>query len=246
VITNVYQGISIGGSDNLIVSGNIIENCTKGSGITEGMYSNENIMLSNNIITNCKGDGIYLFSYKNSYVINNTLRNNSGSGISVDASMNCTISNNIIRGNKYEGIDLSDSGWKGGDKNTVSNNDVSGNGGIGIDILGSYNTITNNTVNGNLGGISLASAGLTYIVAGNNIISHNTASNNKRNGLDLDFHCEGNTISYNTFASNNAANEYDSIEWDSEETVPRWYDMRIYDENNTFTDNTYGTIYIYK
>jgi parallel beta-helix repeat protein len=239
--TNNELGFSLEGSDNLIISGNTMENC-KGDCML-GNEGNNNVTISNNLIADCGGDGINFLYYLNSQVINNTVRNNSGPGIRVSDSMNCTISNNVVQGNGAGGIDVSYSSWEGGDKNTVSNNDVSNNGGTGIAVLGIYDTITNNTVNWNKVGISLERAYLTDIVAGNNIISNNTASNNQQDGFYLDFHCEGNTVADNTFVSNDLAKTY---HYDYKyKRVEDWNDMSIYDKNNTFTDNTYGTIYIY-
>ena len=237
-LTNNSEGIWIDGSYNVIISGNTIENCN--TGISVDFHSSDNVTVSNNIITNATGAGIFFNAATNSYALNNTIRNKEGYGIRLGSSMNCTISNNIVQGNENEemndGIEVSESGWEGGDNNIISNNDVSGNGGIGIRVSGSYDIISHNTANGNGGGIYLEDIGLTDISAGHNIVSNNTASNNRRNGFSVDVYCAGNTITYNTFVSNNVDNEYFS------DKSPRWYDMYINNKNNVFKDNTYGTI----
>ena len=249
-VANGFTGILIDGCHNVVVSGNTIENC-KDDAIYNVGYFSEGITISNNVITNCKGTGIDFHYFKDSFVTGNTIRNG-GSGIRVTATTNSTISNNIIQGNTYDGISISNSNWKGGkdwvggDNNIISNNDVSNNGGTGISvpcISDTYDSITNNTVNGNKWGIQLS--GMNVKTANNNIISHNTANNNKENGFYVDTGCVGNTVSYNTFLSNNANNEFYIDTWGTKERLPRWYDMYIYNQNNIFTENTYGTIYIY-
>jgi parallel beta-helix repeat protein len=250
-ITNVNTGISLGSDHNIIVSGNTIEKCK--DGISNEIYQSDGITISNNIITNGKGTGIYFHNLKHSFAINNIIRNNSGNdGIYISASINSTISNNIVQGNKWDGIEISNSNWKGGkdwvggDNNVISNNDVSNNGGTGIDVPcvpDTYDSVTNNTVNGNKWGIYLS--GTHDKTADHNIISHNTASNNKENGFYVDTGCFGNTVSYNTFLSNNANNEFYIDTWGTKERLPRWYDMYLNNQGNTLTENTYGTIYIY-
>ena len=237
--TNNYDGISLSGSDNTIISGNTIENC--GNGVEAGFYSSDNVTVSNNVITNCNGSGVYFNALTNCHVLNNTIRNKNGSGIHVSSSMNCTISNNIVQGNENEGIDVSESGWEGGDNNIISNNDVSGNGDRGIRVYGSYDIISHNTVNGNNWGIDLENVGLMDIAAGHNIVSNNTASNNRENGFYLCTGCVGNIVTSNTFVSNNADNEYFDNDYFGY-GGPRWYDMYIDNKNNVFKDNTYGTI----
>lgn len=238
VLRNNSDGISLSGSDNIIISGNTFEN-NRYSGISTGSSSSDNVTISNNVITGNADEGIDFHYLTNSYALNNTIRNN-GDGISITSSSTSTISNNIVQGNKFTGIDVSYGGWEGGDKNIISYNDVSGNGDCGISVYGIYDTITHNTVNGNGCGISLDRVYLIDITAGNNIVSYNTASNNKHAGIYTCLDCTGNTISDNTALSNNAVKEYYA------DGSPKFYDIQIDNELNTLNNNVYGTIYIYK
>lgn len=234
--TNSY-GISLGGSYNIIISDNTIEN-NRHAGISNGAISSDNVTISNNIITGNAEEGIEFHYLTNSYILNNTIRNN-GKGIRMSSSITCTVSNNIVQGNNNDGIEVSYGGWEEGDKNTISYNDVSGNGGSGIWVSGSYDTIIHNTVNGNEWGITLASIGLSDTAAGNNIISNNAVSNNKKGGILTQSYCTGNTISYNTVLSNNVDKEYYG------DGSPRYLDIEIGSSPNTLDNNVYGTIYIY-
>lgn len=229
---NDYTGIEMEGTSNITLSDNTIENCD-GDGISNAGagYSSDNVTISDNLITGCKGDGISFHYLFNSYAINNTVRNGEGNtGILVTDSINSTISNNIVQGNKYDGIDISASMWEWGDHNIISNNDVSGNGDMGLSVGGSYDTITYNTANENGRGISLGTV--------DSVFSNNTANNNKEIGFNVDTNCVNNTISYNTFVSNNEAKEFYN------DGTPYWVDMYFdhpSDTKNVFKDNTYGT-----
>lgn len=237
VLRTNLNGISLGGSYNIIISDNTIEN-NRNAGISNGATSSDNVTISNNIITGNADEGIEFHYLTNSYIFNNTIRNND-QGIYMSSSSTSTVSNNIVQENKKAGIEVSYGGWEGGDKNIISYNDVSGNGGSGIWVSGSYDTIIHNTVNGNEWGITLASIGLSDTAAGNNIISNNTVNNNNYGGILTENYCTGNTISYNTVLSNNAAKEYYG------DGSPRYLDIDIGNSLNTLDNNVYGTIYIY-
>jgi len=226
-ITNVRTGISVDGSKNITVSGNTIVSCE--DGISTGNYPSNNVTISNNLLTNSKGTSIVFHNNKNSYVTNNTIRNDSGNaGIRVTASINSTISDNVVQGGKYDGIEVSASSWRDGDRNVISNNVVSGNGGTGLSIGGSYDTIAYNTANGNGRGIDLGTV--------NSVFSNNTANNNQEIGIFVS--SVNTTISYNTFVSNNAVKDF------YRDGTPYWVDVYfdyLADKKNTFKDNTYGT-----
>ncbi len=184
-----YSGIDItSGSDNNIISNNIISNCEDGidiigshrniitdnkfinniySGISaSGSDSSNNTISRNEIINNYKGID---FSGSDNIITNNTLADNTV-GISLSYGKNNDVSRNIIDSNPC-GIVF------GYIKNSIfSNNTVTNSSEIGIDIMDSGS------------------------IDSNNIISYNNV-NNCYCGIMLE-HSWGNTYKNNTVNSN--------------------------------------------
>jgi parallel beta-helix repeat protein len=143
--------------------------------------------------------GIELWKTENSKISNNTVCNNRYACIKLDASSsNNTITGNNVSNNGWVGIDLSSSS-----NNTITGNNVSNNdAGISLYDSSNNNTITGNNVSNNgWVGIDLSSSS-------NNTITGNNVSNNNHGGIRIDA-SSNNKIYFNNFI-NNTDNVYSS------------------------------------
>lgn len=171
--------------------------------------------ISNNTISNnsstSAGAGIYVMS--NASIINNVISYNSfGGGIHIEDSAPI-LNSNTISNNTGGGILLT-GGFVDGTiitNNTISNNNASSGGGIGISSTSTSYTISNNVISNNNasngGGISYSPSSviigsLASISIVNNIISNNSATN----GGGLLCTTASPTFSNNTIVNNSATN----------------------------------------
>ncbi|MBN1626505.1 MAG: right-handed parallel beta-helix repeat-containing protein [Deltaproteobacteria bacterium] len=226
ILTADYNGISLDGCSNVVISYNNIQNCT--NGVTTGSCSSDGIMISNNTVTSCTGIGIKFHYLTNSSATYNDVSSNSeGIAISSILSGGCSISNNTVQGNIYDGLFTDDDSQN----LTISGNNTSDNGGIGLSVYGSYNTVSNNISSGNgYTGIKCDYTALAGTAAIYNIITDNTASNNGMDGIYIGIGCTNNRIVQNFCYNNN------------QQGVPDYYDISINATPYTQFDNFYYTI----
>lgn len=209
---------------NIEISGNNIHNCD--DGFANGSLSSQSITISGNTINACTSHGIY-FHYLESSTATNNIITNCTTGIYASALSfgGCIISSNSVQSSSA-GIEISNDS----EGNTVTTNNITGNTYEGIAIRGLKNTITNNISNGNGTGILVDPPVGGINPADENLIDNNTANNNQGDGFYLGSNCQNNTVSNNTFLNNNQSGGW-------------YYDMDINNNSNTFSNNTYGTIY---
>ncbi len=118
--TSIYRGISVGQSDNLIISGNRANNNSE-NGIY--LWYSMNSIVSGNIVNNNGNDGIYLHdNCYNNTVSGNTVNNNTDDGIYIIYGIDNNITGNTINYNGDDGIFL-----RGSNTNIVSGNTFIGN-----------------------------------------------------------------------------------------------------------------------
>lgn len=224
-ISNCGYGIETSNCVNIEISNNIINNCD--DCISNGSYRSEGIVIKGNTLTACASHGIYFHYLSDNSIATKNIITGSGTGIYASALMfgGCTISENYSVNNN-DGIVLTSDSV--GD--TITTNIANNNIYDGIRIEGSNSVVSYNTCNYNgASGIVLDQPVGAYS-GDNNYIHNNTANNNNADGFYLGYDCIYNIISNNTFLNNNQSSNY-------------YYDMDINDNNNTLTNNTYGTIY---
>jgi len=171
--------------NNITVKNQELSNTTVGI----QLLNTKNCLIhSNNIISN-KRNGIYLYRSSNTTVKCNNISLNHGSAISFYKSEYNTIMNNNISLNDGRGISSYES-----DYNTIIGNNISLNkGGMHC---GSNSVITDNSISSNSGiGINLRWS--CY----NNIITDNTICSNKDDGISLD-ESNNNNITSNNIMNN--------------------------------------------
>ena len=193
------------GLTNVIISDNVIVNCSSGYAIYLDYTSNA--VIKNNRIN--RTGGIFLDnSDANSIYENYINESGTNSGIRVFFSDSNHIQKNVVRSNKH-GISVQDSSENIVELNTVSNNDnngivltsgssnevitntVYGNGNSGIDVSSSECTIFNNTIYENPIGIKIGS--------GDCIIYQNEIKKCNLYGIHALSSSSSNTIYNNTF-----------------------------------------------
>ncbi len=140
--SNMDNGISIGNSNNNIISGNTANN-NNFAGIS--IYDSNNNTVSGNIVNNNKDDGI-IGGGSNNIFSENSIDNNKGCGIWIEGNNNY-ISGNNISYNNLNGIRLERCR-----NNIISGNNIRYNNGYGISLGNCVDTIiSNNFLIGNLG-----------------------------------------------------------------------------------------------
>ena len=159
------KGIMIHESDNIVISGNIIQH-TGGCGVGIGRFSDSAIIIDNIIMNQL--NGICIDADINT-IIGNTILDNSW-GIQLHEVNGNTITGNIISKNS-QGMNLYDS-----INNTITGNTISNNG-IRL-INSSNNTIIGNNISNTRYGIRLQDS------SNNNDIYHNNFIENTQNAYD--------------------------------------------------------------
>ena len=184
VDTFSYQGLSLGPSANVTVSGNNVTNTT---GI--GILLNASVAnVSSNTIANvssANGDdsGIYLYNLSNSTILNNSIVNITY-GITVYYVFNSSIANNTLR------FALSGIGVVSSNLTNVSGNLLQNFTYSGVILAASQNGIVENNVIQNVSGSTVQGAGIDISTNGyysnvfskNNTIRNNTLYNDS-NGI---------------------------------------------------------------
>lgn len=188
LVTNFANGLYIiGGSRNLVVSGNNI------SYNSDGIYLNNSLYFTITQNT-CSGnffDGIHIDSSDEGTISGNNCSQNSLTGIYLSNSYNGTISGNDCSQNSLTGIYISDS-----DNGTISGNSCSGNGDNGIQLthFSEYNILTDNICNDN------TNIGFRLQATDANIFENNTSI---ENDVGIWTTASGdNFIQWNIFANN--------------------------------------------
>jgi parallel beta-helix repeat protein len=179
--------------DNIVVdgAGHMLTGTGTGNGIDLTVTSNVTIK---NIRITTFGFGIYLDGSSGDILSSNTISNNFYDSIYLyDSSNNNTVSGNNVTGNGYYGIGIVASSYNNVSGNVAANNKQDGIG------LGSslYNSISgNNVTNNTLDGIGL------YDSCNNNSIFGNNITSNLVDGIYLYDHSNYNVISDNNITSN--------------------------------------------
>lgn len=206
---STYQGISIAGSGNTVISQNAVSNQNIGIQISGG--ASKGSLISGNSIDKSAQHGVLLIGTARGVTIDgNTLNSNGLSGIYLSGCSENFVTNNKVvmpggqfNGTNTNGIQLivyNNSGTLvGSDSNLVSNNDVSSSD-HGIFVNGCKNNIIqNNKASGNNYGIAMRYS------ANNRIINNNangnidpTSNGLLGEGIYLTYDDSGNTISGNT------------------------------------------------
>ena len=194
------------GSNNSIISGNIIAN-NDGGGICFAHASSNNTIIGNNVIHNRwdGGVGISLLGSSGSgnVIIENNITDND-CGISVSCSGN-VISRNNVSANSAYGVGL----WAGSNNTVTQNRIESSEVSYGIGLSTSSNTISKNNISMNVFcfGIWCFSGSCNNIITGN-------AVGNCQSGIKLD------SSSNNSVYENTLSNNDKGIELREYETVP--------------------------
>ncbi|MFX0154471.1 MAG: nitrous oxide reductase family maturation protein NosD [Candidatus Hodarchaeota archaeon] len=149
---NTYPGITLIGSDNNIISGNIAEKADLSSGIS--LQGSDNNIITGNNVSEFFNDGISLSESRNNTISGNAISNNNDCGIILSGSQNNIISGNDINNNE-RGIILDVSAPPGippiqSDYNIIVGNNITNNSQNGVGVSGNYNFLYNNTFIGNL------------------------------------------------------------------------------------------------
>jgi parallel beta-helix repeat protein len=244
-ITRSAYGLFFAEVQNTLVNGNhvynnsnygIYANTLYRSNITENQITQDNcsmyfvVAINNTISQNAIDDnaqfGIYSAPpyFRNNNITYNSINNNTLYGIYLDeSSTNNTISHNDVKGNGNGVYTYS------GSENYITYNNVANNGenGIWLDYYSGGNTVVGNniTYNGNHG------AYLSDESSGNYITYNNIASNGY--GIWLDYYSDRNAITYNDLANSGNCSIY--LVADSDHNTI---------SDNTFTGSRYG-IYSY-
>jgi filamentous hemagglutinin family protein len=139
-----YSGIAIdGGSANLTISGNQVNDVRNGSGIRLNSINGNNV-LSGNKINGVKQDGIEVYNTQNLTATDNTIRNIDRDGIYLDGISNANLSANTIYDVNRDGIHAENLSADVG-KNRVTQNNIYNIGHNGINL----NNVTNAFVDAN-------------------------------------------------------------------------------------------------
>lgn len=156
-ITGAASGVALFSVDNVTVSGNTILNSTN-SGVRIGFQvpsiGSSHNLIQNNTITGSAGIGISVtptgtLPFNNNRFLGNTITGNGGAGISLPAGgtsiSNNVVTGNTIRGNGGAGVLISaDAGNTTARNNAIyANADISANGGLGFDLVGSAGVTAN-------------------------------------------------------------------------------------------------------
>jgi len=167
---------------------------------------------------------MYLAGVSNSLISESVVQANAGYGIYLYyGSLNNKITSNSVMSNGNEGLLIA------GNNNMVSGNKIHDNGSTGIDVYASYeNTVSNNTVEGNTGvGVNIDSSAFHTIVTSNVIDStsgdglriyntsfDNSVTNNKiyaNSGIGIHANAPNNLISGNKIYNNGGPTLNNSI-----------------------------------
>jgi len=153
-------------------------------------YTSSNNTISNNTITSCSYCGISLrYSCDNNTICGNRIANISGMhtvAIFIERSSGNKIVGNHVTENNYTGIELELCPFS-----TVSENQVTGNGGVAVSLSGSNSCASGNNITANAGGIGSSSdcsiygnhiaenLGAGIVVGRNNNVSGNNVTGNR-------------------------------------------------------------------
>jgi len=199
-IYNAYNGIQLlTDCDNNIIQRNNISDCSRYGIYIDDNCDNNSITYNNASFNGDSGSycGIRLTADCHSNnIVNNTCNNNTWNGIGVYGGDFNTISYNNVSGNN-QGITLSSSGG-GSHYNVIIGNNASYNNNYGIAVYydSDHNNITDNICNFNTDGIRLNED------CDNNTITGNTLFNNADNGVYLHDNCDYNNITSNNIDKN--------------------------------------------
>jgi parallel beta-helix repeat protein len=201
-------GIMAFGCNRVIISDNIVKNCTNG-GIK--IYESENVTVKDNIVSNISTSGIVTWVSCNVTILRNTVFSCELVGVYMSGSDYINFMDNNISNNFNNGIELN----TGADYVTIINNTICNNAARGILFI-NWNkncTISHNIINSNnYSGISIYGSKIE-----NHTIKENTISSNKEYGIKISNNNYVNFIYHNNFISNLPQNAYDENinNWDN-------------------------------
>ncbi len=194
--------INSGGTTDIVVEGNIIEQSAE-DGISTG-GSSSRWTIRNNLLRNNTGDGIFLASgTSDSVVSDNIIVDNGANGVDCNGSGN-TIRGNVSKSNGIPGGAIDRNGilisgildGSSANYNSVVGNETSFNGGSGITIRADFGTFANyNVVSGNVShdnsgtnqnGDGIQVDGSDFGTWTGNTIVGNAVYNNQRYGIEVD------------------------------------------------------------
>ena len=149
-ITGASSGIALYTANNILVNGNNVINST-GIGIRLGMqfdgpYGASNTTITNNTITGGNSSGVSVTGYgggtqmgvfNGNLIQGNTIISNSGAGIRLPSTSLIQANGNVITGNTITGNGgdgVAITGANATDNIIYANTNISGNGGLGIDL----------------------------------------------------------------------------------------------------------------
>jgi len=226
---NGENGVKLwwGSQDNSFTGNNIMNNTHDGIYIDHSNSIIEaNIHVENNIILNNEGHGVYILHSRGDTISGNNITSNGNDGIYLDCSNYTIISGNIIMNND-EGIYQSSSKGNKISSNTIKNNTrgiyLSSSTGnkiswntISMNDLGIYlhsqsdgNTISKNYICNN------TAYGVKFYYSKENIIDHNSITDNNNTGVFIEIHSNDNKIYHNNFINNtNQAHDECDNTWD--------------------------------
>jgi len=189
-----FNGISLWGASNSIVSGNHLQSNGGpggGSGIIVDNGATNNIIFGNNVQSNVRG--IYVTSSSsNNIILGNNVQSNSSTGIWLYSSNNNIVSGNMVWSTNSDGIFLSASS-----NNAISGNKVLANTSEGILVM---NSSSNNAISGNSIGQNGQNGLLVSSSSNNNLFGNyvlDIAAN--YDGIRIASNADGNVISSNIF-----------------------------------------------
>jgi len=173
--------------------GNNITKCKADQNSESGFFIDfeENVSITESVAGNNKQGFFEMFS-SYVYMVNNTASNNKENGFYLDQILSYSnISNNIAYNNTLKGIYL-----VGSQNNSLMNNKMLSNGGVGLYLFYSHNnTVMNNVVSGGLGGIGLEQSS-------NCTITNNSVSDTLEFGFSIYAALSGTTQIVNNSAEN--------------------------------------------
>lgn len=200
-VTGAISGVALFSVDNVTVSGNTILNSTSGGiRVSVQVPSNgtSNNLIQNNTVTGSGGPGINVtptgaLPFNNNRFLGNTITGSSGPGISLAAG-GASISNNVvtgntIRGNGGAGVLISSNAGNASVRNNAiyANTDISANGGLGIDLVGTAGVTANDAGDGDGGPNRLQNYPVVTSVVGTTVNFLLDAQANA-NGYRIDFY----------------------------------------------------------
>ncbi|PZO85740.1 MAG: hypothetical protein DI626_07220, partial [Micavibrio aeruginosavorus] len=191
------RGINVSGSQNVVVTGNTIDNAGGHSIYAEGVWGSVTPLdITNNTITNADHNAIYVNKWTGANITGNNITGTSaGNGIQVDLTNNANISGNTIKNAANAGVNLS----YGNDGTTIQGNTIEDSKyGISIEVAGNQNnknimigSFTSdpalaNTIKGGTTGI-LSTGAENLWVQGNDVSGASETGINVSNGAGYTF-----------------------------------------------------------